>query len=954
MRKFLLLLLLLKWTFGWSQVPNLKSHEFAYEYQSLKVNQILADKQGFVWMSTQLGLFQHDGMNISHFPFPDSLQNQSIQFIVEGPGKVIYIGTNKGKLYQLKDQDALVLNEQFKDTKFEGLSCISFDLDGNAWIGTNGAGLLLLHEGKIMQISKLNGLADLSINSIASDKYGNMWIGTDAGLSKGKFINGQLELSLFNGNNHLQDPFITLVRQSIDGRILIGTQSKGLFFVDSYKGNSDAVCQNDIWEYGAVKEIIQESNKFWIATEESGLMLVENRKIKHEFSHGHKGINQRLSSITKDKEGNIWIADKSEQVISFNNLFSYLRLPKEMHGDIRSLAVDMDGGVWFSDLNQCYFWKEGKYVELPTAVKKIKAVHIYPDSNGYIWFATFGKGVFRFEPKQGSIVNFTEKNGLSNDNVISISGNKERIFFATFGGVSYVKGKDGFGQFLIKSANKEYGLPMGYYYQVLLDKRGGVWFVSDGLGVFHLKNNLVQNFGRANGLTSRIVNAICEDALGNIWLNSPEAGLFKYNGTKFENFGANAGIRELGYNAIVADEGENLIVVNGKGIDMLNIKNGNVLYHDHEIGFDVEPQANKIACKNSLGKIWIGSGRNLIMHDSRLNNLWDGPKPIIKRAYLFLTPFSMGSKHEFSFEENHITFDYVGVWYHLPEEVNYLIKLEGYDRDWVRSRDMQITYPKLPPGSYTFKLRALPSNNFKATQEVSYSFVISKPFYGSYWFYLLIACVIALVVWLIMRIRISQLKEKERIENDKIKYQFETLRSQINPHFLFNSFNTLSDIIERRPDDAVEYVEHLSDFFRHILQYKEKDLISLKAELGILEDYLFIQKKRFGDSLNIKIEGQILDSNYLIAPMTLQILAENAIKHNVVSKAKPLTIEISVILDDYVMVTNILQPKNSVEPSTQIGLSNIVSRYEILQGRKVLVEKNESHFIVKIPLIKNV
>jgi LytS/YehU family sensor histidine kinase len=218
----------------------------------------------------------------------------------------------------------------------------------------------------------------------------------------------------------------------------------------------------------------------------------------------------------------------------------------------------------------------------------------------------------------------------------------------------------------------------------------------------------------------------------------------------------------------------------------------------------------------------------------------------------------------------------------------------------------------------------------------------------------LIACVIALVVWLMMRIRISQLKEKERIENDKIKYQFETLRSQINPHFLFNSFNTLSDIIERRPDDAVEYVEHLSDFFRHILQYKEKDLISLKAELGILEDYLFIQKKRFGDSLNIKIEGQILDSNYLIAPMTLQILAENAIKHNVVSKAKPLTIEISVILDDYVMVTNILQPKNSVEPSTQIGLSNIVSRYEILQGRKVLVEKNESHFIVKIPLIKNV
>jgi ligand-binding sensor domain-containing protein/uncharacterized membrane-anchored protein YhcB (DUF1043 family) len=954
LKRIIAFLFLLISYLGWTQVPNLKSHQFAYEYQSLKVNQIFADKQGFIWMGTQLGLFQHDGMNISHFPFPDSIQNQNIQFITEGPGKTIYIGTSKGKLYYTKDQGALVLHELFKEGISEGLSCISFDLEGNCWLGTMGAGLVLLSEGKLTQINKHKGLADLSINSLACDKNGSIWIGTDAGLSVGKMQQGQLKLVLYKGNEQLIDPFVTLVRKNNEGGIVIGTQSEGLFLVGPNKNLAEPVCKDEAWGFGAIKEVLQDAGQYWIATEEAGLILVANRRVKHEFSHGHRSINQRLSSITKDKEGNIWVADKSEEVFSFNNLFSYLRLPKDMRGDIRSLAIDKDGGVWFSDLNQSYFWKEGKFIELPQAVQKIKAVHIYPDSNGFVWFATFGKGVFRFEPRRGKVVNYTEKDGLANNNVISISGDKSRTYFATFGGVSYLKNEQCLGACLFHSASKEFGLPMGYYYQVLLDKRGGIWFVSDGMGVFYLIGNKIQQFGRDKGLTSRIINAVSEDALGNIWLNSPESGLFKYDGKRFENYGANAGIRELGYNAIVADGKENLIIVNGKGIDMLNIKNGNVLYHDHEIGFDVEPQTTKIACKDHLGKIWIGSGRNLIMHDPEKNNLWDGPKPIIKKAYLFLNGFSLGTQHEFSYEENHISFDYVGIWYHLPEEVNYLIKLEGYDRDWVRSRDMHVTYPKLPPGSYTFKLRALPSNNFKTSQEVSYSFVIDKPFYESYWFYLFNAAVIGLLIWFVMRFRIRQLKEKERVENDKIKYQFETLRSQVNPHFLFNSFNTLSDIIERKPHDAVEYVEHLSDFFRHILQYKEKDLISLKAELGILADYLYIQKKRFGENLHIEIAEEILESNYLIAPMTLQILAENAIKHNVVSKSMPLTIDIKGVMEDYLMVTNVLQPKNSVEASTQIGLSNVISRYEILQRRKVLVEKSETHFMVKIPLIKHV
>jgi LytS/YehU family sensor histidine kinase len=211
----------------------------------------------------------------------------------------------------------------------------------------------------------------------------------------------------------------------------------------------------------------------------------------------------------------------------------------------------------------------------------------------------------------------------------------------------------------------------------------------------------------------------------------------------------------------------------------------------------------------------------------------------------------------------------------------------------------------------------------------------------------------AAFLWLAFALRIKQLKEKERTQNDRIKYKFETLRSQINPHFLFNSFNTLSGLIESKPDDAIDYVDHLSDFFRKILLHKEKDLISLDAELQVLNDYIFIQKKRFGENLQIEISPTISRTNFLIAPMTLQLLAENAIKHNVVSKARPLNISIQTIENNYLEVRNVLQAKSTQEASTQIGLSNIISRYAILQKRKVIVEQNETFFIVKIPLIED-
>jgi LytS/YehU family sensor histidine kinase len=187
------------------------------------------------------------------------------------------------------------------------------------------------------------------------------------------------------------------------------------------------------------------------------------------------------------------------------------------------------------------------------------------------------------------------------------------------------------------------------------------------------------------------------------------------------------------------------------------------------------------------------------------------------------------------------------------------------------------------------------------------------------------------------------------LQRERLKGQFETLRNQINPHFLFNSFNTLISTIAKDKDQAIDYVEQLSDYFRIILEQREKEVITLKEELELADRYLFLQKQRFGDNLVVirTIPDDLLDS--LIPPMTIQLLVENAIKHNIISRLKPLTIELYVS-DKFLVVSNTLQEKTQKEPSTGVGLNNIVHRYLILFKKEVLVVKNENRFEVLLPL----
>jgi len=194
--------------------------------------------------------------------------------------------------------------------------------------------------------------------------------------------------------------------------------------------------------------------------------------------------------------------------------------------------------------------------------------------------------------------------------------------------------------------------------------------------------------------------------------------------------------------------------------------------------------------------------------------------------------------------------------------------------------------------------------------------------------------------------------EKNKLMKITAEQKLNTLKNQVNPHFLFNSLNTLTSIIPEEPDMAIKFVQEMSKTYRNILEVRDEKLIPVKQELEALESYIYLLKTRFTGKLQIKNTIEEDKMNHFILPLSLQILIENAVKHNVTSKNKPLQIELSSD-EEFVIVRNNLQKKDQQYSSTKLGLANIESRYKLLVDQNIVVKETEDEFIVKLPIIRN-
>lgn len=194
-------------------------------------------------------------------------------------------------------------------------------------------------------------------------------------------------------------------------------------------------------------------------------------------------------------------------------------------------------------------------------------------------------------------------------------------------------------------------------------------------------------------------------------------------------------------------------------------------------------------------------------------------------------------------------------------------------------------------------------------------------------------------------------EQAEKLKVEMLAYKYESLRNQINPHFLFNSLNVLSDLVYDDQALAVKFIRQLSDLFRYVLDSRDRELVQLKDELAFISSFTFLLKTRFEDKLQIEIDVQANPDDYIV-PMTLQLLIENAVKHNEVSEAFPLRISVRK-KEDCLEVENNYQPKKVGEDSTGTGLKNISQQFAFFSEKPIRIISSDERYLVRVPILKS-
>ncbi len=292
----------------------------------------------------------------------------------------------------------------------------------------------------------------------------------------------------------------------------------------------------------------------------------------------------------------------------------------------------------------------------------------------------------------------------------------------------------------------------------------------------------------------------------------------------------------------------------------------------------------------------------------------------------------------------------------FPYSFEYM--LQGLDKTWViHGTGNEAVYTDLPPGRYKFRLLARARNKSWVTEERVLEIVIRTPFYRSVGFVAGIILLLAGALFAFYRYRISQ-KDKmmlleskaQLLEKEKALVMYENLKQHLNPHFLFNSLTSLSSLIRLDQKMAGDFLDKMSKVYRYILKNRDNETVPVNEELKFVDLYIQLQKTRFGEGLQIDINIDEDSLSRKIAPVTLQNLVENAIKHNTSDIESPLRIELFTE-NGYLVVRNNLQRKNFVETSNKQGLNNMISLYHYLSDTPMIIEEDLSYFTVKIPLI---
>ncbi|MBK9421913.1 MAG: histidine kinase [Flavobacteriales bacterium] len=917
-----------------AQYPHTRTIDLRIGQQRPAITCIAQDIQGLIWAGSDLGLLRTDGDRVDLVLRAEQGRVNAIAAYKDG----VIVAVEKGDLLWFHGSTCDTL---FSDTTWlhSRISALVVGTNGVIYAATYGAGVSMLSMSGSERLWTGNGLPDDHVNDICLLPDGSVAVATDQGVAKCKA--GKV-IRVFGEAQGAPDNLILTVASAGDGRIWAGTDNAGAFLWDPALKKDTALAVIGAGN-GHVRGILVRQGLLWAATATGGPVIYDVGNGSGSYSPGPDaayGVHP-VRDFLEGRNGSVWWCDGTEHL---HRADPSILVVQDHEGldltHISALCSDHKGNIWFATPHGVFrhdasFLGSGKVYRASVPIDPRRpVVSMDVGRDGTLWAASFGNGLMALHP-DGRMEHFDAEHGGIDPNVLSVKVRDDEVWASTLTGMVRVR----------NAKAERFASPgVGFMFMVLPMPDGTVLGATDGSGLVQWKDGQLKPISPAG---PRTFYSVVRDSRGEVWAAGPGTGLCKLGDSL--RIGADRPPFD-GEIFTLTELGDHLLAFGSTGCAGYDPKTGYWVDLTKSLGLEGVVAELNAVCHDDSGALWLASSKGLLRLQPAQWYFDPRSEAVISNILVGNSEVDVAPAIFTAFDRNSITFRYTAPCYVDPSALRFEYRLAGLNDRTVITQEREVSYPALSPGSYTFEVRAFVGREPMGSTWTSVRIHVAPPWWRRPW--VIIGAVllsVALAIWGI-RTRERHLLDFQRMEQEQVRFQLEALRSQVDPHFLFNSFNTLVDLIETDEKKAVEHVADLSTFFRNILQVRDSALIPLSEELGLLHTYFTLEQRRFGEAIQLELRVPEEAVDHQIVPLTLQLVVENAIKHNRASLEEPLLIRIATE-NDHLVVSNPARERLSPPPSTGFGLSSIRKRYAALSKKQVEITSAHGVFTVKIPLL---
>lgn len=878
------------------------------------------------------------------------ISNQTVNTIFEDSRNNLWIGTETGlNLFDRKSQKFRQLwhvKENRTTISSDSVLCITEDGMGNIWIGTrNGLNKYDPKTGLFRRFfldpDNANSLSSNNILCLSTDKKGNLFVGTDKGLNILNLKTGIVtHIYAVSGDAlSLSDDHVNCLTLDDSGRLWIGTDN-GLAVLNyrqmrirHYLNNPrdpNSLSNNQV--FALLKD---HRSNMWVGTNGGGLNLYDPSiagfiRYQNSSNDNYSISNDYISSLYQDRSGIIWVGTAWKGVNKINeNLekfdhFEHIKDdPNSLNNNIvwslfqvpdGRLVVGTEEGINIIDretgTNLIVKKEDGKQNTLSSNQVR----RVFKDSRGNYWVGTFGSGLDQYNMETGRFRHFNHDplnpKSLSNNTVWCITEDKSGyIWIGTDDGLNrYDYATASFTVFK-HTPNYRYSISDNAILSLYIDRGGFLWACTyKGLNVYDPKTGRFFHYrhdpDNPNSLSSDFVFSVYEARDGTLWIATMGGGLNRYNRNTgmFWAYTEKDGLANNVVYDIFEDRRGMLWISTNYGLSRFDPLNEDFVNYDVKDGIQSNEFNLGAAYHNPItDEMFFGgmNGFNAFFPEKVMSNKYI-PPVVISGFRIFdkeqQIEISNNDTINLSYYDNFFSFEFSALDYTNPSKNHYAFMMENFDKDWNYTDAYKrfAGYTNVPPGTYTFKVKGSNSDGVWNEEGVEVVIIISPAWWATWWFRIPAILIIVFVMWYIIymrwrNIRIKHEDEKRILEIEKQMFSLEqtALRLQINPHFIFNSLNSIqSFVISNDTDKAINYLAKFAQLMRLILSNSHQAFIPITDELKALNIYLDIERLRFNNKFDYEfVIDPLIDTDFMeIPPMIVQPYIENAILHGILNK----------------------------------------------------------------------